>query len=593
VTSRRSFAPTALLVLDSSVASHVLGSACVEEGLVPHRLPSSTPDLVERIAEAKPAVIVVRRTLDHLDGTALCAALRAHPQLRATRVLLVSSSQEVSAESRRAGAHGHLVLPCRPQQARKAIRDVLEARPVVLVVDDSRAQRMLVTPVLRAEGWEVLEAEDGEDALERVRSHGLVDLVVTDVEMPRLDGFGLCHVLKRQPSTSGVPVIMVTSLDSHDAIARGFAVGANDYLTKPVVLSELVARARRMLHGRSQPRAERVLVVDGKDERRAGVEQALLAHGLEVATATELDGALELLLAHPFQCVVADIDLRGNQDGVSLARAARAIPDFAELPFVLVTDRLSRADDVRATSAGVQAIVSRPYPPERLLAEVERVLGEARVRRQYAVLRRYLSGEALAAMTRFVDGDSTAIARAAQRHRTILFADLAGFTRLCEQRGPDEVVAVLNRFFDATVPILVRHGASIDKFIGDCIMAVYEGEEEGAVGALRGALEVTREVLPILRADLGVDLQLRVGVYSGEVTVGDIGSRDFRRDYTVIGDAVNIAQRLQSAADVGEVLVGESTWQLAREGFHFGEPRELQLKGRAGAVVARPLLEAR
>jgi adenylate cyclase len=88
---------------------------------------------------------------------------------------------------------------------------------------------------------------------------------------------------------------------------------------------------------------------------------------------------------------------------------------------------------------------------------------------------------------------------------------------------------------------------------------------------------------------LGIPIKLRVGINSGDVIVGDIGSRDFRRDFTVIGDAVNVAQRIQSNAEVGEVLIGESTRALVAEFFQFGEARQLQLKGRNAAANAYPV----
>lgn len=582
---------SAVLVLDSSIAAYVIGAACAAEGLPVLNLPSERLDLLERIVEAQPTLVVVRRVLSHVDGLTLCRAIRAHARLRQARVLLVSASADGTDEARAAGAHGFLALPCANDLARAAIRTCLDVPARVLVVDDSRAQRMLVVPALRAEGWEVLEAEDGVQALALVRAHGCVDLVVSDVEMPHMDGMTLCATLKSDVWTANIPVTLVTSLDSQESIARGFAAGANDYLTKPVVLPELVTRARRSLASRSSPRSERVLIVDRDPVRARNLGQVLTGQGLAVTTAEDGGAALAMLASNPAQLVVADIDL-GAESGIALSREMRRTEALADVPFVLVTDRGSRVQDVHAASAGVQAVVTRPYAPERLLAEVERVLGDARVRRQQTVLRRYLSGEALAAMTRFVDGDTTQLARAAQHHRTILFADLAGFTALCETREPSDVVGILNAFFDATVPVLVRHGASIDKFIGDCMMAVFDGEARGALGAAEGALELVNDVLPVLRAELGLALHLRIGINSGPVTVGDIGSRHFRRDYTVIGDVVNVAQRLQSRAAIDEVLVGESTHALLEGVMTFGPPRALQLKGRATEAQAWPAVRA-
>ncbi len=579
-------APVVALVVDSGVMAHMISTAVVAEGAVPQRIDSGA-GLVERLVASRPRVVVVRRTLDHGDGVDAIRAIRAHAALRRTRILVASADAATPSEVLAAGAHGLLRVPCPPDDARAILRAQLTSRPRVLVVDDSRAQRLLVMPALRNEGWEVVEAEDGLRALDLLRTTGDFDLVVSDVEMPNMDGFALCAALKRAPATAHVPVILLTHLDGNDAIARGFDAGANDYLAKPVVLPELVSRARVLLAPPGARRPERVLVVDDDDLRRAAQQVALQAQGFDVVASDGPDDAV-LRLAQG-GCSLAVVDACAAAfDGVSFIRSLRGDPATVDLPVVLVTGRRGRADDVRATSAGVQAIVSRPYTPDRLVAVVERVLADARAARQRTMLRRYLSGEALAAVERFVETGETG-SRAATRHRSVLFADLAGFTALCERLDADVVVSVLNRFFDSVVPVLVRHGASIDKLIGDCVMAVYDGGGPGALDAAQGAREVISEVLPALRAELGLDLHVRVGIESGDVVVGDIGSEAFRRDWTVIGDVVNVAQRVQSAAEIDEILLGPGASALLSTVVPLGPERLLQLKGRAAPVVVRPI----
>jgi adenylate cyclase len=574
------------LVVDSAVMAHMFASAVAAEGAVSERVDSGA-GLLERLVAARPRVIVVRRTLDHADGIDVIRSIRTHPALRRARFLVASAEPSTAAEVLAAGAHGFLRVPCSQEEARATLRAHLASRPRILVVDDSRAQRLLVMPALRQEGWEVLEADDGRHALEVLRNAGDVDLVISDVEMPHMDGFALCATLKGTPGTAHVPVILLTHLDGNDAIARGFDAGANDYLAKPVVLPELVSRARPLLEPPDTRRSERIVVVDDDALRRVAQQVALESQGFDVIACEGPEDALARLAQQDATLAIIDAGTAAY-DGVAFIRRLRTEPVIAALPVVLVTGRRGRADDVRATSAGVQAIVSRPYTPDRLVAVVERVLAEARAARQRAMLRRYLSGEALAAVERFVETGRTD-PRAATRHRSILFADLAGFTALCERLDAASVVSVLNRFFDVVVPVLVRHGASIDKLIGDCVMAVYDGGGPGALDAAQGARELVGEVMPALRAELGLELHLRVGIESGDVVVGDIGSEAFRRDWTVIGDAVNVAQRVQGAAEVDEVLLGPGASELLAGAVTLGPPRVLQVKGRAAPVAVRPL----
>ncbi len=580
--------PCVALVLDSPLAVRVLSAACQAEGAEPVVYDSGDAALLDTLAATVPRLVVLRRTLVYADGAEVCARIRADPRLRSVQIILASTDAEYARAAVRAGAHAHLLLPCRAPEARAAIRAQLEPQPIVLIVDDSRTQRHLMAPALRADGWRVVEAEDGLEALERLEDFGGIRLVITDIEMPRMDGWALCTAVKSQPHTAHLPVILVTSLDSADAIARGFAAGATDYLTKPVVLTELVTRARRMLVTGENMRGEQVLVADADPIRRGTLAQILVTHGFEAVAVACMNDAAVALGQRAVHLVVGDVDLDG-ESGVELARRLRSQEAYVDVPFLLVTDRTGRVESVRAASAGVQSVVVRPYLPERVLAEVERVLMEARMVRQRRALRRYLSGEALAAVEQYVDGGASSAPRAAQRHRTILFADLAGFTRLCEHRSAAEVVDILNHFFDATVPVLVRHGASIDKLIGDCILAVYDGGPAGALGAVAGAVEVMQEIMPKLRSELGLDLGLCVGINSGLVTVGDIGSRDFRRDYTVIGDVVNVAQRLQSDAEVNQILLGDATRELLGDAVPLGTGQVLTVRGRAAGVPAWPV----
>jgi len=156
--------------------------------------------------------------------------------------------------------------------------------------------------------------------------------------------------------------------------------------------------------------------------------------------------------------------------------------------------------------------------------------------------------------------------------------------------APD-VVELLNGYFDAMCPVIKARGGDIDKFIGDAIMALFEAspehEEHHALRAVRAAWEMQR-ALDAFNAAIGRDppLQMRVGVNTGPAVRGDIGSRYVRRDYTAIGDTVNRAQRFESKAPIGGVLISEEVHALVEEKV-ICEPMEgLELKGIDKPVTA-------
>jgi adenylate cyclase len=182
-----------------------------------------------------------------------------------------------------------------------------------------------------------------------------------------------------------------------------------------------------------------------------------------------------------------------------------------------------------------------------------------------------------------------------RRPVTVVFADLAGFTALCEDLDPEDVRAVQTDLFETIRGALEPLGAFIEKFIGDAVVAVFgapQAHEDDPERAMRAALEMHRrmEALNARWAPrLGCALALHVGVNTGRVVAGRIGS-DPKAAYAVTGDAVNTAARLQSAAPPGETLVSRATFLLAQHGFAFAPAGSVSLKGKAEPLEVYRLL---
>jgi len=171
------------------------------------------------------------------------------------------------------------------------------------------------------------------------------------------------------------------------------------------------------------------------------------------------------------------------------------------------------------------------------------------------------------------------------RQITVLFSDIRGFTTLSEQRTPQEIVALLNRYFSLQVDVIFRHGGSLDKFIGDCIMAFWGApldDAQHAKNAVAAALEMA-EVLQRFKQELGgqdADFDVGIGIHSGPAVVGLIGS-DQRREYTAIGDTVNLASRIEGLTKgVSRILVSRETRDLCGEAFAFEPFGSFKVKGR-------------
>ena len=170
---------------------------------------------------------------------------------------------------------------------------------------------------------------------------------------------------------------------------------------------------------------------------------------------------------------------------------------------------------------------------------------------------------------------------------TVLFADLVGYTSLSEARDPELIMEALNLCFDRFSAEIQRFGGYVDKVVGDEIMALFgapKAQEDDAGKAVAAALAMHRALADLsseLQRRLGQDLNMRIGINTGLVVTGAIGPGG----YTVTGDAVNVAARLEKSADPGAILVGDMTRRLARRPFLWGERQEFTVKGRTEEVV--------
>jgi class 3 adenylate cyclase/FixJ family two-component response regulator len=175
---------------------------------------------------------------------------------------------------------------------------------------------------------------------------------------------------------------------------------------------------------------------------------------------------------------------------------------------------------------------------------------------------------------------------------TVVFIDICSFTKMSENEAPDSVIRVLNSYFDLMVKEIIAQGGYIDKFIGDAIMALFR-DEYHLDRAIDACLTVRKRIslLPAF-GDSQTNPEVSIGIHSGEMICGNIGSGELRRlDYTVIGDVVNTAQRLQDNAGQGQILISDKTYEKVKESFQCKKIGELKLKNKSQYIVAYEVIE--
>lgn len=551
----------------------------------------SVRELERRLAELAPHAALLPRRLPDRSLADTVEMLRGASAQIATIVVGVATSDRNVA--RDVDADGFLLVPFTDVQVIDVLGATTRVKKLILLADDSPLIHRHTVPILEDEGYEVRSAHDGKEAIELARALE-PDLVITDVEMPILDGYAVCKALKQDAATAHTPVLICSSLGEAADLERGFDAGADDYLVKPVIPEELSTRVRALVLGSLPASRERVLVVDDSPAQRHYVADCLSRQGFVVTTAE--DGKVALARAATWRpaLIVSDYEMP-NLNGFELVHALRRDPELRQIPVIMLTARDSKRDMAQMRAAGASAYLVKPFSQDKCIALVERTLAERRLLAYKEASALFISEGARQAAEERASAGTTLAFRADARVVAVMFSDLVGFTPMSAALSPAELIELLNDYFDVMCPIVKQHGGDIDKFIGDAIMAVFE-EERGRPPAPERAV---RAALAMQAAMVGFNrtrgaaapesappaLAMRIGINTGPVIRGDLGARVVRRDYTVIGDTVNQANRYESRCPPGEVLISRSTRDVLGDRACVREVAGLQLKGVAEPVT--------
>jgi putative two-component system response regulator len=368
--------------------------------------------------------------------------------------------------------------------------------PNVLIVDDSSIIRRLLSKELEKVGARVVQAEHGRQGLDIALSKAF-DLVISDVEMPQMDGFALCEALKSRPNTRGVPVILLSSLDGDADVEKGFRAGAAAYVSKSDAREQLHETIQRVLEEFSFHRTRRILVVDDSLTIRTLVKKALEEAGFQVLTAEDGRGAVNLVRAQPPDLILSDIDMPG-MDGVELCKTLHADPELAAIPFVIMSANSGRAIMRRMLQWGANAYLVKPFNLEQVVILVEKLLSDhflllLKEKERLDTERKLMIGSitslivALEARDQYTRGHSETVAA--------LVAEMAAHMRA----SPDEIDAltIAGRLHDLGkigVPdgILLKPGPLTD----DEFLVI---KEHPVVGAnILGSIPSIRSLLPVI-----------------------------------------------------------------------------------------------
>jgi adenylate cyclase len=286
--------------------------------------------------------------------------------------------------------------------------------------------------------------------------------------------------------------------------------------------------------------------------------------------------------------VLSDINMP-EMDGLTLLDKMGQLNPILK---AVIVSAYGDMDNIRiAMNRGAFDFITKPVNFEDLdltivktIRHVDQTRQTLKAIRENNILRMYVDETVLNFMNR--PEFESALLKNETIEASIAFIDICGFTSITESEQPNVVVNMLNSYFDVIVKEIIAQNGYVDKFIGDAVLAVFRNEYH-LDRAVDACLAVKNEIEKLVsnHDGQGFKPKVSIGIHSGEMVCGNIGSASLRRlDYTVIGDVVNTAERLHQAAENGQIIIAESSFEKIKQSFRCNKLQEVQLKHKARPV---------
>jgi class 3 adenylate cyclase len=330
-----------------------------------------------------------------------------------------------------------------------------------------------------------------------------------------------------------------------------------------------------------------ILIVDDTPEN-VDVLAGILREHYQIKVALNGPKAIKIAQSDSAPALILLDVMMPEMDGYEVCRQLQMNERTRRIPVIFVTAKAGDEDEAQGLGLGAVDYITKPVSPAIVLARVRTQLAlkqsHQRLEDLSLKLARYLSRQVYQSI---FEGRQDARIGSSRKKLTVFFSDIVGFANQTEDMEAEDVTFILNGYLNRMAEVVLKHGGTLDKFVGDAVLVFFgdpetKGVAEDAVACVRMALEMKEAIAELNREWLAKGIrqgfEVRMGISTGFSTVGNFGS-DERMDYTIIGKQVNLANRLQAAAQPGEILIGQETWLLVRDTFLCVAKEPVQVKG--------------
>ena len=330
-----------------------------------------------------------------------------------------------------------------------------------------------------------------------------------------------------------------------------------------------------------------ILIVDDTPEN-VDVLAGILREHYQIKVAVNGPKALRVAQSDPAPALILLDVMMPEMDGYEVCRRLQANERTRRIPVIFVTAKSEVEDEAQGFGLGAVDYITKPVSAAIVLARVRTQLALKESHRKLEdlslKLARYLSSQVYQSI---FEGRQDARIGCSRKKLTMFFSDIVGFGNKTEGMESEDLTFILNGYLNRMAGLVLKHGGTLDKFVGDAVLVFFgdpetKGVPEDAAACVRMALEMKEAISELnhvwLATGIRQGFEVRMGITTGFSTVGNFGS-DERMDYTIIGKQVNLANRLQAAAQPGEILISQETWLLVKDAFSCVAKEPIQVKG--------------
>ena len=539
--------------------------------------------LVHQLINGNHEVLMVELNFIEGEHRDLIARIRGKKQLRNLFVVVYAPAEMNREEQARTnGSNAVLTAPFTDTKILGIFKRAFSLPKQCLFISSCSHEEFSLA--LSSMGYDFIQLRKGIDALED-DSPQVPDFIVVDYKLPDMSGTDFIEKAKESDRLKRVPIMMAYNGREAGDIEEILKSSIDDVILSPFASAQNIKRIQDKFPLPPRGRRLRALVVDDSPTIRDLIASMFKELDYQVETAENgFEGYKAVQRIRP-DIITSDYDMP-VLNGWEFCTEVRDHEDYKDIPIIMITTRATEMDLKKGEILGVSAYLAKPFAKDTLKAAVEVAIATARNKKEQETIAKFVAADTLSAVSSMVDEHQDA-GKGESKHITVLFSDICAFSSKCERFSARKIINLLNTYFDLMVEVLSQNDAIIDKFIGDAIVARFDSGDPAtdALNAVRGAWGMCRE-LERFNLDSFEEVQSRIGINSGEVILGNLGCQKHRLEYAMIGDNVNIGQRLESSAPKQGVMISESTYELVKDHILVGDRQEIEVKGKDEKVAA-------